>query len=294
MFLSVLRIELYKILRKPRTYISFGAITVMIVLIQFAVKVQGTDLIRFFLGSQLETFAISPGKILNGYFVCFFILNTLLIHVPLLVALIAGDLVAGEANMGTLRLLAAKPVSRNVLMLGKFGAAAVYVLFLLLWMALLALPGSMLLFGTNDLLVIRETGLNIIQANDVLWRFFAAFLFAALALSTIAALAFMLSVFADNSIGPIVATVCIVIVCTIIQQLQVPLFRDYVSPWLFTTHMLGWKGFFYILATPDNETIRGSVDNLRGILTSGLILTIYSLGFLGIGLFSFYRKDILS
>ena len=294
MFITLLKIELFKIYKKPRTYIAFGAIAVMIILIQLAIKVQGTELINFFLGSQNSTFEYEPQKILNGYFVCFFILNTLLIHVPLLVALIAGDLVAGEANMGTLRLLVSKPVSRQMLMLSKFSAAVVYVVMLLIWMAFLSLLGSILLFGTNDLVVIKESGFYIIKSQDVLWRFFAAFLFASLALVCIAALAFMLSVFAENSIGPIVATVCIVIVFTIIQQLQVPMFQEYASPYLFTTHMLGWKGFFYVRATEDNETIRGSVENAGYILKSGIILTAYTLGFLLMGVLSFKRKDILS
>ncbi len=294
MFLNLLRIELYKIFRKPRTYIAFGAIAVMILLIQFAIKVQGKELIQFFLGSQDATFDYEEGKILNGYFVCFFILNTLLIHVPLLVSLIAGDLVAGEANMGTLRLLVTKPISRETLMLSKFSASVVYVMMLLLWMAVLALLGSILLFGTNDLVVIKETGFQIIESSDVLWRFFAAFGFATLALICIAALAFMLSVFAENSIGPIVATVCVVIVFTIIQQLQVPMFQEYAAPYLFTTHMLGWKGFFYVMATPENQSIPGSVENPWAMVKSGLVLTLYTLLFLGVGVISFKRKDILS
>lgn len=294
MFFTILRIELYKIFRKPRTYIAFGAIAVMIGLIQFAIKVQGEELIQFFLGSQESTFEFEASKILNGYFVCFFILNTLLIHVPLLVALIAGDLVAGEANMGTLRLLVTKPVSRRTMMLSKFTASAVYVILLLLWMAVLALLGSILLFGTNDLVVIKETGFQIIPTADVLWRFIAAFGFASLALICIAALAFMLSVFAENSIGPIVATVCVVIVFTIVQQLQVPMFQEYAAPYLFTTHMLGWKGFFYVMATPENQSIVASVENPEAMVKSALVLTFYTLLFLGIGVFSFQKKDILS
>jgi len=162
MFLQLLRTELFKIFRKPRTFIAFGAIAIMIFLIQFAIKLQGAELINFLLAGQLDSFEIQPERILNGYFVCFFILNTLLIHVPLLVALIAGDIVAGEANMGTLRLIAVKPASRNELMLAKFTAASIYVLLLLLWMAILSLFGSMLLFGTNDMMVARETGITIL------------------------------------------------------------------------------------------------------------------------------------
>jgi len=294
MFYTLLKIELFKIFRKPRTYIAFGAIAAIVLLIQFALKVQGNELVDFLLGSQKETFDIEPEKILNGYFICYFILNTLLIHVPLLVALIAGDLVAGEANMGTLRLLASKPVSRSMLMLSKFAASVVYVILLLVWMALLALAGSILLFGTNDLVVIKESGIHIIAAGDVLWRFMAAFLFATLALITIAALAFLFSVFAENSIGPIVATVCVVIVFTIVQQLQVPMFQEYVIPYLFTTHMLGWKGFFYIQATAENQAIAASVENAGEIVKSGIILTGYTLLFITLGVISFRKKDILS
>jgi len=294
MFLVLLRTELFKIFKKPRTYIAFGALAVMIILIQSAIKVQGRELIDFLLGDQRSDFDFDYKKILNGYFICYFILNTLLIHVPLLVALIAGDLVAGEANMGTLRLLASRPVSRQMLLLAKFSASVVYVLAMLLWMAVLALFGSILLFGTNDLIVIKETGFHIISGDDVIWRFLAAFVFAAIALVCIASLAFMLSVFAENSIGPIVATVCVVIVFTIIQQLQVPMFQEYVSPYLFTTHMLGWKGFFYISATADNQAIKGSLENFQQIGKSAAVLTGYIILFVLTGVISFSRKDILS
>ena len=49
------------------------------------------------------------GNILNGYLVAYLILQSLLIHIPLLVALVAGDALAGEANMGTLRLVLTRP-----------------------------------------------------------------------------------------------------------------------------------------------------------------------------------------
>jgi ABC-2 type transport system permease protein len=57
---------------------------------------------------------------MNGYLMAFIILQTLLVHVPLLIALVAGDMISGEANQGTLRLLLTKPVSRANLIIGKF------------------------------------------------------------------------------------------------------------------------------------------------------------------------------
>jgi ABC-2 type transport system permease protein len=216
------------------------------------------------------------------------------VHVPLLVALIAGDMIAGEANSGTLRMLATKSVTRTELVLAKFAASAVYVILLLLWMALFALVGSLLLFGANDLVVFKETDLHIISNTDVVWRFIAAFFFAALALIMIAALSVLLSVFAENSLGPIVATVCIVIVFTILQQLKVPVFEQTINPWSFTTHMLGWKGFFYVEKSADGITIPGSIENPIALVKSGAILLGYIVLFMSAAVWAFRKKDILS
>jgi len=291
--IKLLQLELFKIFRRPRTYIAFAVITVIILLIQIALKFGGKEYIGLMMSGLNETFEVPTTQILNGYLVCFVILNLLLIHVPILVALVAGDAVAGEANMGTLRLLAAKPISRTKLLVVKFIACSIYSLLLLIWVALFALLLSMALFSTNDLFVAREFESNIIAVNDVLWRYMAAFVFAGIGLICVAALAFMLSVFAENSIGPIVATVCIIIVFTILTQLQIPFYDETIKPWLFTTHMLGWKGFFYVKGQ-EGETINGSVENLSAIFKSAAILIAYTFIFLAVAIMYFRRKNILS
>src|SRR6516165_2817018 len=154
---TLLQIELFKIFKRPRTYISFGAIAAIILLIQLGLKFDGEAYLQLLFSGISDSFVIPYNMILNGYLVAFVILNALLVHVPLLVALVAGDLVAGEANMGTLRLLLTKPVGRTQLMLVKFTAAVIYTLMLLIWMAILALLLSILFFGTNDMLVARNS-----------------------------------------------------------------------------------------------------------------------------------------
>ncbi|MCX8018871.1 MAG: ABC transporter permease [Chitinophagaceae bacterium] len=294
MFVSLLRLEIYKIFRRPRTYIAFGAITVIVLLIQLALKVNGTDFIRLYTDTQTDIFEIPYENILNGYFVCVMVLHMILIHVPLLVALIAGDMISGEAAAGTLRLIAAKPISRTRLILAKFAASSLYVVALLLWMAVFALAGSILIFGTGDLLVFKETEMHLMKQTDVFWRFLAAFAFAALALTAIAAMAILFSVFSENSLGPIVTTVCVVIVFTIMQQLKVPLFEKWINPWSLTAHMLGWKGFFYVEKNEEGVTLDGSVENPWAVLQSALILTGYIVLFLMISVYYFRKKDILS
>lgn len=292
--MSLLKIEIFKIFKRPRTYIAFAVIALIIILIQVALKFGGKEYVGLMLSGMGDSFEeISSKDILNGYLVCFIILNLLLIHIPILVALVAGDAVAGEANMGTLRLLASKPVSRINLLIVKFIASVFYTMLLLVWVAVLALFLSIAIFGVNWLGVARELQFNIMESDDILWRYALAFCFAAIGLICVAALAFMLSVFSDNSIGPIVVTVCVIIVFTILTQMQIPFYDETIKPYLFTTHMLGWKGFFYVRGV-EGVTEKGSIENLSSISKSAAILIGYTVVFLGIAFWYFKRKNILS
>ena len=296
--LNLLQIELYKISRRSRTYIAFAAITAIVVIFQFAFKADGKSYMDLMLQSVQDSFEIDKTKAINGYFMCYIILNTLLIQVPILVALIAGDAISGEANMGTLRLLLTKPVSRTKLILIKFTASFIYTMMLLVWMAVMALFVSLLIFGADDMLIFRVKGdeslILQITKDDIMWRYFAAFGYAAVALTVIAALALLLSIFAENSIGPIIATVGIVIVCTIISNINVPIIDKNVKPWLFTSYLVGWKGFFYIGTTADGEPIKGSIENWPAIRNSLYILLAHIFILVSASVIIFKRKDILS
>ncbi len=291
-------IELYKISRRSRTYISFAAIAGIVFIFQFAFKADGESYMNLMLQSVGDSFELDKVKAINGYFMCYIILNTLLIQVPILVALVAGDTISGEANQGTLRLLLTKPISRQQVLLAKFFASLVYTIMLLLFMALTALLGSLLIFGSGDMLIFRVRGeesiIMQIASNDVMWRYVAAFGYAAVALTVIASLAILLSVFAENSIGPIISTVCIVIVCTIVSNINVPIIDKHVKPWLFTSYLVGWKGFFYIATTEEGEPIKGSLENWGAIRNSLLILGTHIILLLSAAIYFFKRKDILS
>jgi ABC-2 type transport system permease protein len=292
MMWNLVQIELLKIFRKPRTYIAFAAITAIIGLIQLGFYMDGESYIRFGMQSLSESFELE-GNILNGYLLGYIILQTLLVHVPLLIALVAGDMISGEANMGTLRLLVSKPVSRSQIILSKFLACCLYTLLLLIWMATCAILLSVLIFGKDDMIIMKSDSIVQILEDDALWRYFAAFSFAALAMITVASLAFLFSIFAENSIGPIIACISIIIVLTILNTLDLPAFNA-VKPFLFTTHMLGWKGFFDVRVNVDNEQIVGSIENLPAILHSALILFSHIILFVVASLVAFRRKDILS
>src|SRR6266536_359310 len=256
---KLLQIELYKIFRRPRTYIAFAAITALIGVIQLGLKMDGEAYIDFLMSSLKETFEFD-GKILNGYFVCYVILQLLLIHVPLLIALIAAD---------------------------------IYTFMLLLWIAVLSLAASIFLFGTDDLLLQKTLYVVQIDRHDVFWRYIGAFCFAFLSMLTVTALGFFLSNFAENSIGPIVATMSIIIVFTILSTMTIPLFQK-IQPYLFTTHMVNWKEFFDEKVDDQNVVIKGSIQNPQKIFNSALILLLYIVGLVGAAIFVFKKKDVLS
>ncbi len=277
---TITKLELFKIFKKPRTYIAFAAIGLIIVLIQLAMYSDGESYMEFMMQNINSAFDIE-GKKLNGFFVFYLILHTLLVHIPLLICLVAGDAVAGEANMGTLRLLVTKPVSRTALILSKFWASSIYTLLLLAFMAVVGLLGSMALFGVSDLMVQKSDVFILLDKSDVLWRYAAACGFAALSMVTVAALAFLFSVFAENSIGPIISAMSVVIVCTILTTMDIPIF-NVLKPYLFTNHMLNWKGFF------DNPV------DLREVLKSASILVFHIVLFVSLAVYFFRKKDVLS
>ena len=289
---SIISFELYKIFRRPRTYIAFGAIAALILVIQFGLKVDGQSYAAFLMKDINDTLTVD-GNVLNGYLICYILLQLLLVHVPLLVALIAADMISGEANLGTLRLLFSTPFTRTQWVLAKFIAASIYTIVLLIWLAILALFLSMWVFGTDDLFLMKSNYVVLIEQSDVLWRYVGAFVFASFSLLTVTSLGFLMSSIANNSIGPIVGTMSAIVFFTILSTLNIPLF-SMIKPYLFTTHMNNWKEFFDIQVSDNNEAITGSILNVAKIKTSLIVLSTHIVLFVGTAVYITKKKDILS
>jgi len=272
--------EFIKIIAKPRSYIGLGVLTALILVILFAMKADGSSYISFVTASFEQTLSFN-GNILNGNLIAFIILQMLIVHIPLLVALVTGDLISGEAAMGTIRMLATKPISRTKIVLSKFIAGAVYTLILTIWLAFLALVVVKWMFGTGDMIVLNSSGLVILQEADIFWRYGCSFIVAYLALLTVSSLSICLSAFAENSIGPIVSTMGIIILFTIIGSLDVTVF-DSIKIFLFTTHMASWRSFF-------EDPI-----SMKDIWQSISILLVHNIVLVSIAVIKFNKKDITS
>ena len=277
---KLISIELYKIFSKPRTYIGFGAVIIIILALEFGILIEGDTMMGLVIQNIKDKF-IFDGKIINQYLVSYVILNTLWIHVPILVALVTGDMLAGEANSGTFRLILTRPVSRVRLVTAKFIAGWLYAAMLVAVLAILSQGLGFILFGPGDMLCVTNK-VNVFAANDVMWRFGWAYAYGILSMTTVAALSFLLSAFSDNSIGPIVGTIAMIIGITIISTVGASLLGP-VNKFLFTSYMPSWQLFFQ-----SDDAL--STTLLRAILTQ----LAYIIGFLGVTLFYFRKKDILS
>ena len=91
---QLVQIELYKIFKKWRTYIGFIAIGVLVIIIEVAMLYEGQKSLDFMTRNLRESFAFI-GNLLNGFLISYIILNMLAVHIPFLITLVAGDLLAG-------------------------------------------------------------------------------------------------------------------------------------------------------------------------------------------------------
>ena len=76
--------------------------------------------------------------------------------------------------------------------------------------------------------------------------------------------------------------------------MNIPIIDTYVKPFLFTSYLVGWKGFFYIATTEEGIPIKGSIEDIASIQKSlGILIAHIGVLYL-LTAYTFKRKDILS
>ena len=277
--IRLISIELFKIVKKPRTYIGFLAIFLIVGALQLAMYFEGEELISIAIQNLENDFRLE-GKIINANLLTYILLNSIIIHIPILICLVTGDAIAGEAATGTLRLILQRPFKRTEVYIAKAITGFIYAIALMVFLAGMTYGLGLLLFGTGDLIVLRR-GVTVIASDDVSWRFFYAFCSGTLSMIVVASLSMMISSFVNNAIGPIVGTIAILIGLNIIFTLGAPIFKD-ILPYVFTSHFIKWQYFFDF-----------DIDKLA-LQQSVMVQFVYVLIFNLIGIWNFNRKDILT
>ncbi len=272
--------EIIKAFSKWRTYIGFGAIGAGVVLAMWGFSIGGAEIQRDLLRSLGNEF-ITTGNLANGMWASYLLMNTLFIHIPFLITLVAGDVVAGEGTAGTFRIYLTRPVSRARVLTSKLLAAATYSAALVTWLGVISLGLGNWWLGVGDVFLIDKQGILILPWDLALARFALAYLFAFYTMLTVTALTFLFSVMVTNAIGPIVGTMAIIIVSGLLTIIQLDAFAWF-QKHLFTTHFVLWQYAFRDPIPWDQVAI------------SLLNLGIYSAIFVLVAFVLFRRKDVLT
>lgn len=281
----MIRVELVKLVRRPRSWVAIALLCLLPALVAVFVVVthvapppgQGPAL----LSAVLSDGSLFPAAALA---------IVLPIFLPVAVAVVAGDAIAGEASSGMLRYLLARPVGRTRLLVAKLTALIAYVLAAVVAVALTSYLTGRLLFGDKPVAVTSNgiTTSNVIASSlsgtgltpaDVLIRTAGAMAFITVSMLGVGAIALFLSTMTDSALGAALGALAALVTSQVLVALNA---AAAVSPYLPTRYWLSWLDFFR------QPILWRDID--RGFA----IQAAYVLVFLGAAWANFASKDITS
>ena len=198
----------------------------------------------------------------NGVFLAFLALTIMLTLVlPLVVAVVSGDALAGEASTGTLRYLLVVPAGRARLLSVKYAAIVVFSLISCLLVAASALIMGVALFPVGPVTLLSGT---TVPLSEGLLRLLFVVLYVSVAMAMLGAIGLALSSLTEHPIAAIAAIMIITVASEVSDN--IPQFAV-VQPYL-PTHW--WLSFDSLLRTPIDTT-----ELTRGLLSIGVYIVIF-------------------
>jgi len=213
----------------------------------------------------------------NGLFVGLTALTVELpLFLPLAVAIIAGDAIAGEANTGTLRYLLAVPVQRTRLLAVKYTALLIGTIFAVLLVAVVGVVLGFVLFGAGPVTLLSGTQVSTAVG---LWRLLLVCGYVVVCLAAFGAIGLFISTLTEQPIGATIGVVGLAIISQILNSLtQLSAIHEFLP-----THY--WLSF--------GDLLRDPIET--GEITSGVIsAVVYIAIFLTAAWARFGSKDVTS
>jgi len=278
MFYLHFRNELWKLFGKKRTYIGFGAFLL----------VQTGMLLMFRFGhvrADMERTLAGNGYLAQEYMSALTVAVIMLIPqvallMPLYTALVGGDMVAKEAEEGTLRMILSRPISRFRLLLMKWLAGGVFAALLVLVLGGTALCLARIWFPWKGMFVSWPgIGFNVLSAAAGFKLFLWSLVFMAVNASVAVGLAFMFSCFNMKPAAATILALSVLFVSMVMEN--IPFFEHY-KEWFPTYHFHTWIRI-YSQPTPWDSVVQ----------TLCILLAINHTTFL-VGAAAFQARDIKS
>jgi ABC-2 type transport system permease protein len=253
-----LRSELRLIAVRRRNQVGLAALAAVPIILAVAMKVSAPDTSdRPGGGPDFFTQITS-----NGFFVALAALGVEIgLFLPIAVAMLAGDAVAGEANQGTLRYLLTVPVSRTRLLAVKYAGIVAGAFLAPLVVAVSGLLIGLILFGGGDVTLLSGTQVSL---GEALLRLLGVCLFLGVCLSALGAVGLFLSTLTEQPMGATIALTMLTVASFVLQQVPQ---LDWLHPYLLTRH---WQDFGELLRDPV------SLDALTpGLLSAGAYIVVF-------------------
>ena len=268
----MIRVEIGKLLRRPRTWVSLALLTGLPVVVAIFLAV--TDLGPrpgegpAFLSAVLNNGSLFPAAALA---------IVLPLFLPMAVATVAGDSIAGEASSGTLRYLLVQPVSRTRLLFAKLVTVVFFTFLAVILVAGVAYEVGTRLFGSHPLPTVSG-GAPLTTAQATI-RVVLAVLYVGWSMLGVGAFGLFFSTITDSPLAASLGSLAVLISSTLLVTLEA---AGSVSPYLPTRYWLAFVDLFR------NPILWHDVQ--RGIA----LQAVYMVVLLGVSWANFASKDITS
>lgn len=180
---------------------------------------------------------------------------------PLAIALVSGDAIAGEASVGTLRYLLTVPVTRTRLLLVKYAAIVVGAIVAVVLIAVVGAIAGVLVLGAGPMTTLSGTELSFVES---LGRLTVAVGYSSLVIAAIGAIGLFISTLTESPVVATISTMALVIIAWILQALEQVAF---LHPYLPTHHMAAFTGVLF-------DPIQWG-DMARGAFYYGAVIVIF-------------------
>lgn len=263
--------ELTVLFRRRRTWAMLLALAAVPVLIAVAVR--------------LTSSPVAPGRgppfldrvTQNGLFVAITAMVVCIpLFLPLTIGVVAGDTIAGEAGLGTLRYLLVAPAGRVRLLIVKYAGAAVFCLAATLTVAVSGAAIGAALFPIGPVTLLSG---DTVGVGESVLRALLIAGYVTISMLGLSAIGLFISTLTEVPVGAMAATIVVSVVAQVLDALPQ---LDWLHPWLFSHY---WLDFADLLRQPLEWTSFGN----NALLQGGYLLVF---GALAYG--RFVTKDILS
>jgi len=268
----VLLVELRKLVVRPRTWVTIALLAGLPTLVAVLLKVTGIGPRPgqgpAFLAQVLSNGALFPAAALA---------LVLPVFLPVAVAVVAGDAIAGEASAGTLRYLLTRPVGRTRLLVVKLAVTMVFVFLAVVVVAAVAFAVGTSLFEVKPLPSI--SGGPPIAAPDASWRMAVTVGYVAWSMLGVAAVGLFASTVTDSPLAAALGSLAALVTSQVLDLLDA---AAALKPYLPTHY---WLAFVDLFRTPVLWH-----DVSRGVAIQGVYIAV----FLAAAWANFATKDVTS